>query len=531
METLAKIGKILPCAFDSVRIILKATIMKILHASQIREIDAYTIQHEPVSSIDLMERAARKCFDWIRSHIKKNQTAKIFCGMGNNGGDGLVIARMLAGTGRKVIVYKVLHADRSSEDFSINEKRLSGIKNLHLETLANGGDLPPVFDQDLVIDAMLGSGLTRPLEGLLVRVVQHINASNATVVAIDFPTGLFCSDNRTNDPQKIIRAHYTLSFQVPKLAFMFPANEKFLGRWFLVDIGLHPDAIHSADTKYHYLLASDVSALYKPRRKFAHKGHFGHAYLMAGSYGKAGAAVLAAKATIRSGAGLLSVQIPAAAYPVLQTAVPEAMCIPDEHPHIISSANSMNGYNAVGVGPGLGTHEQTARALKLLIQNTNVPMVLDADALNILSENLTWCGFLPKASIFTPHPGEFDRLAGKTSDDHDRLEKAIELAHRFQVYIVLKGAHTVVVCPDGRCFFNSTGNPGMATGGSGDVLTGMILGWLAQNYTPLHSCILAVYLHGRAGDLAANRKGYEGMTAGDIIEMIPKAIKNLAKFC
>ncbi len=504
--------------------------MKILNASQIREIDAYTIENEPVSSIDLMERAAKKCFDWIRRNMRKNQLVRIFCGMGNNGGDGLVIARMLAGTGRKVIVYKVLHSDRSSEDFAINEKRLNGVKNIHFERITEGAELPDVSGEDLVIDAMLGSGLTRPLEGLLLRVVQHINATHATVVAIDLPTGLFCSDNRTNDPHKILRANYTLSFQVPKLAFMFPGNEMFFGKWLLLDIGLHADAIHGAETKYHYLLASDVSPLYRPRKKFAHKGHFGHAYLMAGSYGKAGAAVLAARAAIRSGAGLLSVQIPGAAYPVLQTAIPEAMCIPDEHPHIVSGANSTNGYNAVGVGPGLGTHEQTARALKLLIQNTGVPMVLDADALNILSENLTWCGFLPKASIFTPHPGEFDRLAGKTTDDHDRLDKAIELSHRFQVYIVLKGAHTVIVCPDGRCFFNSTGNPGMATGGSGDVLTGMILGWMAQNYTPLHSCILAVYLHGRAGDLAANNKGHEGMTAGDIIEMIPKAIKNLTRY-
>ncbi len=505
--------------------------MKILNASQIREIDAYTIKNEPVASIDLMERAAKKCFEWIRRHMKKYQTVKIFCGMGNNGGDGLVIARMLAGTGRKTIVYKVLHSDRPSADFAINEKRLTGVKNLHLETLSDQDEMPDISTDDLVIDAMLGSGLTRPLEGLLASVVQHINASHATVVAIDFPTGLFCTDNRSNDPHRIIRADYTLSFQVPKLAFMFPSNEKFLGHWYLIDIGLHPEAIQKTETKNHLILASDVSSLYRPRKKFAHKGHFGHAYLMAGSYGKAGAAVLTAKAAIRTGAGLLTAQIPNAAYSVFQTAVPEAMCIPDENPHFVSSAESINGYNAVGVGPGLGTHEQTSRALKLLIQNTNVPMVLDADALNILSENLTWCGFLPKASIFTPHPGEFDRLAGKTTDDHDRLEKAIELAHRFQVYVVLKGAHTVVVCPDGRCFFNSTGNPGMATGGSGDVLTGMILGWLAQNYTPLHSCILAVYLHGRAGDLAANGKGHEGMTAGDIIEMIPKAIKSLTKFC
>ena len=499
--------------------------MKILNASQIREIDAYTIAHEPVASIDLMERAAKKCYEWIRRHFRKHKTVKIFCGMGNNGGDGLVVARMLAGTGFDVTVYKVLHTDRSSADFADNEKRLTDVKNLCFKVISEDDEMPLIDAGDLVIDALLGSGLTRPLEGLLARLVLHINAASAAVVAIDFPTGLFCEDNRENDPKYIIRADHTLSFQLPKLAFMFASNEKYLGQWHLIDIGLHADAIREAETKYHFLQASDVSALYRRRRKFAHKGHFGHAYLMAGSYGKAGAAVLAARAAMRSGAGLLTVKIPNAAYEVLQTAVPEAMCVADDHPHIVSGVAKLEGFNAVGAGPGLGTHDQTARALKLLIQNTGVPMVLDADALNILAENLTWCGFLPKGSIFTPHPGELDRLAGKTTDDHDRLEKAIELAHRFQVYVVLKGAHTVIACPDGRCFFNPTGNPGMATGGSGDVLTGMILGWLAQNYSPLHSCILAVFLHGRAGDLAANRQGHEGLIAGDIIEMIPKAIK------
>ncbi len=499
--------------------------MKILNASQIRELDACTIEHEPIASIDLMERAAKKCYEWIRRHMKKYKTVHVFCGMGNNGGDGLVIARLLAGAGHQVRAYKVLHAVQASEDFLINEKRLSNVKNLHLEELSEEDPMPAIGPKELVVDAMLGSGLTRPLEGLLAKAVQHINASEAMVIAIDFPTGLFCEDNRQNAERNIIRADYTLSFQVPKLAFMFASNEKFLGSWYLIDIGLHLSAIKSADTKYHYLQASDIRAIYRPRRKFAHKGHFGHAFLMAGSFGKVGAAVLTARAAVRSGTGLLTVQLPQCGYEVIQTAVPEAMCVPDQGMQFISEVADLEGYNAVGVGPGLGTHEQTSRALKLLIQNTTVPMVIDADALNILSENLTWCGFLPKGSIFTPHPGEFDRIAGKTTDDHDRLEKAIELAHRFQVHVVLKGAHTVVVCPEGRCFFNSTGNPGMATGGSGDVLTGMILGWLAQNYSPLNSCLLGVYLHGRAGDLAAARKGYEGLTAGDIIDQIPKAIK------
>ncbi len=504
--------------------------MKILNASQIRKVDAYTIENEPIASIDLMERAAKKCYEWIRRHMKKKLTIRVFCGMGNNGGDGLAIARMLAGTGHKVHVYKVLHADNASDDFLVNEKRLAGLKNLHLEEVNDGRDMPLLEGKDLVIDALLGSGLTRPLEGILAKVVHHINASDAVVVAIDIPTGLFCEDNRQNDSGNIIRADYTLSFQFPRLAFMFPSNEKYLGSWYLIDIGLHPEGIRSEESKNHFLQASDIRTIYRPRRKFSHKGHYGHAYLMAGSRGKVGAAVLSARAAIRTGTGLLTVQLPQCGYEVIQTAVPEAMCVADEHPHFVSEVADLEGFNAVGVGPGLGLHEQTARALKLLIQNSTVPMVLDADALNILSENLTWCGFLPKGSVFTPHPGEFDRVAGKTTDDHDRLDKALEMAHRFQVYVVLKGAHTAIVCPDGRCFFNSTGNPGMATGGTGDVLTGMILGWLSQNYSTLHSCILGVYLHGRAGDLAANAKGYEGLTAGDIIEKIPKAIKTTMQY-
>ncbi len=499
--------------------------MKILHAKQIRELDRYTIENEPVASIDLMERAAKRCYEWIRRHMKRKRHVKIFCGMGNNGGDGLVIARLLAGSGSKVTVCKINHSTRASDDFLINEKRLAGLQNLHYQIIEEENDLPAIDDEDLVIDALLGSGLTRPLEGLLAKVVKHINAARAIVVSIDFPSGLFCEDNRQNDEKHIIRAHYTLTFQLPKLAFMFASNEQYLGSWYLLDIGLHPDAILAAETRNFYLKASDIRSLYRGRKKFAHKGHFGHAYLMAGSYGKTGAAVLAARAAMRTGLGLLTVQLPSSGYSTIQTAVPEAMCVPDQQAHFVSEVADLEGYNVVGTGPGIGTHEQTARALKLLIQNTSVPMVLDADALNILSENLTWCGFLPKGSVFTPHPGEFDRLAGNSGNEHDRLEKAVELAHRFQVHIVLKGAHTVVVSPDGRCFFNSTGNPGMATGGTGDALTGMIMGWLAQNYSTLHSCLLAVYLHGRAGDLAANQKGHEGLIAGDIIEQIPKAIR------
>ncbi len=499
--------------------------MKILNSQQIREIDAYTIENEPISSNALMERAAVKCYEWIVRRMPKKRTVKVFCGMGNNGGDGLVIARLLAAKAYHVKVYKILHSDSASEDFLLNEKRLAGIRGVDISEISGPADLPGLESSDIIVDAILGSGIKRPAEGIIASVIHHINSSGAVVVSVDMPSGLFCEDNRNNKRNNIIKADYTLSFQFPRLAFMMASSNEYIGRWYIIDIGLHPDAIYNAETRYFFLQASDIKTLYRKRRKFSHKGNYGHAFLLAGSYGKTGAAVLASRAVMRSGAGLLTVQVPASSHDALQTAVPEAMCRPDGNSRIISELDTIDGFNAIGIGPGIGKDDQTSRVLKMLIQNATVPMVIDADALNILADNLTWCGFLPKGSIFTPHPGEFDRLAGRTSDDHDRLETAIEFSRRFQVYVVLKGAHTAIISPDGKCYFNSTGNPGMATGGSGDVLTGMILGFMAQNYSPLHSCLMAVYLHGRAGDLAAGQKGYEGLVAGDIVDNIPAAIK------
>ncbi|MFO7978379.1 MAG: NAD(P)H-hydrate dehydratase [Bacteroidales bacterium] len=497
---------------------------KILNAEQIREIDAFTIEREPVKSIDLMERAARRCFDFIKQRLKSQQPVQVFCGPGNNGGDGLAIARMLGGTGHQTQVF-VLQMGSPSADFQVNEKRLQNVRNATITYLADEDPLPAIDADDLVIDAIFGSGLSRPVEGLPLKVIQHINESGAVVVAIDFPSGLFCEDNQNNNPRNIIHADYTLTFQVPKLSFMFPENEAFIGAWHLLDIRLHPIALMQAPTPYLMLEAYDISSFYKPRRKFSHKGHFGHALLMASSMGKTGAAVLAARAALRTGAGLLTVYAPKCAHHILQTALPEAMYIPDEDENMVTAAPDVSRYNAMAAGPGLGTDPQTQKALKLFIQQSSVPLVLDADALNILAENKTWLAFLPPSSILTPHPGEFTRLVGKAADGHQRLQMAREFAFRYQVVMVLKGAYTVVVSPSGNCFFNPTGNPGMATGGSGDVLTGMILGWLAQGYSPLESAMAAVYTHGLAGDLAAGRRGFEGLIAGDIVDQIPKAIK------
>jgi ADP-dependent NAD(P)H-hydrate dehydratase / NAD(P)H-hydrate epimerase len=498
--------------------------MKMFNASATKEIDDYTVRNEPIKSIDLMERAARKCFEWIRRRLQQNHHVHVFCGMGNNGGDGLAIARMIAGSGKRVSVYKVMHAARASHDYLLNEKRMKGQRNLHDEVIQEGDIFPVIEDNDVVIDAIFGSGISRPLEGFAASLVAHINASPGVVISIDLPSGLFVEDNRQNDPEAIIMADYTLTFQFPKLSFLFASNEKYVGNWHVLDIGLHQDAINKTETMHFFLDVADIQEFYRPRKKFSHKGNYGHALLIAGSRGKMGAAVLAARACIKSGAGLLSIAVPGCGYDIIQTSVPEGMCITDSEADMISDLPDLQVYNAIGIGPGIGLHPETQRAFKRLIQDTPCPLVIDADAINVLAENPTWLDFLPAWSVLTPHPKEFERLAGKSGSDYDRFMKGIAFSRRYQLVLVLKGAHTVVISPDGRCYFNSTGNPGMATGGSGDVLTGMILGWMAQQYTPLQSALMAVYLHGMAGDLALKGKGFEGIVAGDLVEMVPKTI-------
>ena len=499
--------------------------MNILNSAQIRKADSYTIENEPVASIDLMERASKTCYNWIKRNLKKKKKVNIFCGMGNNGGDGLAVARMLGGTGYDVTVFIIRHTEKSSEDFQINEARLNKVKGVKIKEITEETPLPDIDKDSIIIDAMLGSGLTRPLEGLLASIVQHINETEALVVAIDFPSGLFCEDNSENIDKNIIRANYTLTFQVPKLSFMFPENSKYVGEWHVLDIGLHRDFLDSVETKKHLILEQDLQTFYRRRDKFSHKGNYGHGLLISGSYGKMGAAILAARGALRSGIGLLTVHVPGRGYEILQSSLPEAMCSIDEHDTIFSGIKDIGSFNAIGTGPGLGTEKETEAGLKLLIQNYSAPMVLDADAINILANNPTWFSFLPGGSILTPHVKEFERIAGKCSSTYERMEKALELAFRYQVFIVLKGAHTLIAFPDGRTYFNSTGNPGMATGGTGDVLTGIILGLLAQGYLPSEAAVAGVYLHGLAADISARHKGFEALLASDIIESYYKAVK------
>ncbi|MCW3084222.1 MAG: carbohydrate kinase, YjeF related protein [Bacteroidetes bacterium] len=500
--------------------------MKIFSIPQISEADAYTIAQEPVAPIDLMERAAIACTNWITERYDTNIHFKILCGLGNNGGDGLAIARLLAERGYTTEAFIINYSEKRSADFITNYERLKALqKNNVIQEIHSAEAFQQTFTitpQSVVIDAVFGSGLNKPLEGLVAQVISHVNKLHAHVIAVDVPSGLF-GDEQNAPSDEIMIAEYTLSFQFPKLSFMLPETAAFVGEFDVLDLGLHPEYIAHTSTKNYFITKTDVAPLLKNRSKSAHKGNFGHSLIIAGSKGKMGAAVLASKACLRSGTGLLTVHVPACGNDILQISIPEAMSHPDTEQNFITELPSLEKYKAIGIGPGIGQEKQTENVLKLLIQNTPVPLVLDADALNILSENKTWLAFIPANSIFTPHPKEFERLAGKASSGMERLQLLREFSIKNKVYVILKGAHTAIGCPDGTVFFNSTGNPGMAKGGSGDALTGMITALLAQHYTPEQACIIGVYLHGLAGNFAARASSVESMLASDLIDCIGDA--------
>ncbi len=501
--------------------------MKILKSDQIREVDAYTIKNEPVASIDLMERAAMTITRKIADYYAQETNVKLFIGPGNNGGDGLAVARQLLEFGFLPEVYLLKITKKLSPDAEINLERLKKINKVKIYEISNEKDLPQLQKNELLVDGLFGSGLSRKLEGLPASLVKHMNQSEADIVAIDVPSGLFGEDNGANDRDSIIKATYTFTFQMPKLSFFFPENESFVGQWEVMDIGLMQEAIDKIDSAYFMLTGKDISPKIIRRGKFSHKGTFGHALLVSGSYGKIGAAVLSAKACLRTGCGLVTVHIPKVGYEIVQTALPEAMISIDWSDIIFTDVPDIDNYSCVGIGPGIGMKQNTKRALLNLFGRVNTPMVIDADALNILSENKEWIRKIPENSILTPHPKEFERIVGQSTDDYNRNRKQINFAVKNKVILVLKGAFTSIALPDGTCYFNSTGNPGMATAGSGDVLTGVILSLVGQGYHPAEAVKIGVYLHGLAGDLASKETGQEAMIASDIIENIGNAYLTL----
>ncbi|NDV81115.1 NAD(P)H-hydrate dehydratase [Bacteroides sp. 51] len=497
--------------------------MKIFPSDQIKELDAYTIENEPIASIDLMERAAKAITQAIIRQWNSTTPVTLFAGPGNNGGDALAVARLLAEKGYKVEVFLFNTKGELSPDCQANKELLETMDEVNF-TEVNTQFTPPHLTADhVVVDGLFGSGLNKPLAGGFAAVVKYINASPATVVSIDIPSGLMGEDNSSNIPNHIVRADYTFSLQLPKLSFLFAENAEYVGHWKLLDIGISPEVIEETEADYFLTEERDIRPLIKQRKEFSHKGSFGHALLIAGSYGMAGASVLAARACMRSGVGLLTVHAPARNNNILQIAVPEVMVEADIHENCFAYPTDTNDYNAVGIGPGLGKAQETEAALIDQLQTNRCPVILDADALNLLARNRHVLTALPKNSILTPHPKELDRLTGKSQSSYERLAKACALAQLSNTYIVLKGHYSTIVTPEGKCYFNPTGNVGMATAGSGDVLTGIILALLAQGYTGEDAAKIGVYVHGMAGDLARQKYGTIGLNASDIIEFLPTA--------
>ena len=501
--------------------------MKIFTSAQIHELDKYTIENEPIKSIDLMERAAKTLTNAIVMRWSAAVPVVVFAGPGNNGGDALAVARLLQDQGYRVQTFLFNVTGHLSDDCRENCRRLKEKKGSQLTEVTQEFDPPQLGSGMLVVDGLFGSGLNKPLTGGFASLVKYVNASSAEVVSIDLPSGLMTEDNTYNVSANIVRATLTLTLGQMKLCMLFAENQKFVGEVRVLNIGLSKEGIDKLDAHYTMLEENDVRACLLRRDAFSHKGTMGNALLIAGSYGMAGAAVLAAQACLRSGVGKVTVHSTKKNVIVLQTAVPEAVLQIDREETTFSEAVDTEDFQAVGIGPGLGTTEQTSIAMIAQLRRTQCPLVCDADAINMLANHHAWIQQLPKDIILTPHPGEFDRLEGHSSDSYERLSKARDLAQRLQAYVILKGHCTALCCPDGHIVFNTTGNAGMATAGSGDVLTGILTALLARGYAHRDACIVGMYLHGLAGDMAARELGEESLIASDIIRFLPRAFKRL----
>jgi hydroxyethylthiazole kinase-like uncharacterized protein yjeF len=499
----------------------------VLGPDALREADAWTIRNEPISSLGLMERAARACADRIMPALAQagHPQVVVVAGMGNNGGDGLAIARMLSDAGERVHVVRILHREEPSADHLANLHRVreSGIQ---VSDVASLDQWPLMPDRAWMIDALVGIGLKGPLSGLAADVVRAMNRSACCMVSIDMPSGLMAEGNGDEDP--VIRAVRTLTFEVPKLSFLLPENERFVGEWEIIRIGLDADYLHRLPTSHRIAEARDAGDLLVRRGRFAHKGQFGHAYLIAGQEGRMGAAVLAARACCRSGAGLITAHVPRGGLPVMQAALPEAMCTIDAASERITGIGPLEAYTAIGCGPGMGVFSATRSAVRDVLHRWKGPLVLDADALNVLAEERDLLACASAKWVLTPHPKEFDRLAARRFDNgRARLECAGALAAEWGCHIILKGAYSAICKPDASVVFNPTGGPGMARGGSGDALTGVLTSLLAQGLSPYAACLLGTYAHGLAGDIAAGTKGIDGMLTTDLVEALPEAWRSL----
>lgn len=476
-----------------------------------RAAESHSMKKNAISSLELMEYAAQAFVNALEKQDLTFKRIRVVCGVGNNGGDGFAVCRLLRDRGFAASAVLALFKETLSSDCEANKNRLNDVAVL------DPSSPPPDFsDADIIIDALFGSGINKPVVGFPATIIDAINRSGKDVYSIDVPSGLLC--DALSNSECIVKSTHVICFQRPKLSFFFPENGAYINAWEVVDIGLDETFIQEQEST-HFLLDAAVSALVKARPRQSHKGTYGHALVMAGSYGKLGAAVLATKACLRSGAGLVSANVPKCGYDIMQISVPEALCITDENMNILTTLPAdLKQYNAIGMGPGIGKDPLTVNMLKNLLKTNFQPLVLDADAINILSAQPKLIKLLPKNAILTPHIKEFDKLVGQSKNASERFNKQLEFSKKYTCIVVLKDAHTCVSSPDGNLYFNTSGNSGMATGGSGDVLTGIVTGLLAQKYEPLAAALVGVYFHGKAGDTAVKQRGSSSLIASDLVE-------------
>lgn len=500
--------------------------MKIFNTAELRNIDRYTIENEGITSMELIERVAEAVTTEITLRWRASKPVVVFAGPGNNGADGLSVARLLAEQGYKVHIYLFnIGGSKLTVECAACRDMLAGVDGVTMTEVIDTFMMPDLHRNYLIIDALFGSGLREPLKGGFSYLVQRINEANATVVSIDIPSGLAGDWNPGLISRDVVHATLTLAVQHPRLAFFIEDNAELVGEWRILDIGLSESAAANTPSNFFLVEEGDVRRVMRHRKTFASKRDYGEAIIYAGSYGMMGAAVLSAKGALRSGVGKLTVEAPRCGYPVLQTSVPEALYSHNGGEKVIEMIRPIKEYNAVAIGPGIGVHDVTVNALAQYLESTKRPVILDADALNCVARRPAMLDMIPVLSIITPHAGEFDRLFGQHQSAEARLKKAIEKARLYNIIIVLKGHYTAIVRPDGKIYFNSSGCPAMATPGAGDVLTGIVASMIAQGYKPEIATLISVFIHGYAGEIAAGEHGEYGVTAGDIASNVGKAIR------
>lgn len=500
--------------------------MKLFTAKQIYSADKFTTEKQQIASEELMERAAIQIFNWMHLRMQGAPVKiHLFCGIGNNGGDGIALARHLQEHGYNIAVNVVNYSEKRSKDFLINLDRLKDRK-IWPNFMDSDCEFPDIGKDDIIVDAIFGIGLNRSPADWVIKLIGHLHASTAFILSVDLPSGLY-ADRIPDNMDAVVKANYVLSFQTPKLVFFLPETGGFVEQWEVLDIGLDAEFLMNEETEYELIGKNEVLPLYIPREKYSHKGTYGHSLIVGGSYGKIGAVQLASRATLTIGSGLVTAYIPKCGFHSLQTALPEAMVITDDE-KVLSKISFDISPTVIGIGVGMGGAKKTTDAFAEFLKLNQLPLVIDADGLNILAAEKSLLKLLPPKTVLTPHPKELARLIGAWKNDFEKLEKTKLFSETYDCILVIKGAHTITVY-NKKGYVNTTGNPGMATAGSGDVLTGIITGLVAQGYDPLHAAIFGVYLHGKSGDIAIESKAYQALIASDIIESLGLAYIDLFK--